>query len=155
MTVDRHTLLFFDAACLIAAAGSPSGGSGFLIRLCQRGFLRGAVSPIILWEAESNIAAKLPPPVMAGFRRLITTTPLTVVPPPSPAEIEHFQTLVNPKDAHVVAAATAAEAPYLISLDRTFLREVEAARLAVQGLTPGAFITTILPAHPEAAHLRD
>ena len=155
MRVDRHSLLFFDAACLIAAAGSDSGGSGFLLQLCQRGLLRAAVSPIVLWEAESNIATKLPPPAMAGFRRLIMATPFVVVPPPPAAEIRHFQSLVNPKGAHVVAAAMAANAPYLLSLDQPFLREVEAASLMLRGLTPGAFITTILPEHPDAAHLRD
>jgi predicted nucleic acid-binding protein len=155
MRIDRHSLLFFDAACLIAAAGSPSGGSGFLLYLCQRGLLRGAVSPIVLWEAETNITAKLPPSVIAGFHRLVTMTPLVVVPPPSPAEIRHFQSVVNPKDAHVVAAAVAASAPYLLSLDQPFLREVEAAPIALKGLTPGAFITTVLPTHPDAERLRD
>jgi predicted nucleic acid-binding protein len=155
MRIDRHSLLFFDAACLIAAAGSPSGGSGFLLYLCQRGLLRGAVSPIVLWEAETNITAKLPPSVIAGFHRLVALTPFVIAPPPSPAEIRHFQALVNPKDAHVAAAAIAAKAPYLLSLDRPFLREVEAAPIAIQGFTPGAFITTVLPTHPDAARLRE
>jgi predicted nucleic acid-binding protein len=109
----------------------------------------------VLWEAERNIATKLPPLAMAGFRRLVTTTPFVVVPPPSPADIRHFQLLVNPKDAHVVAAAVAAKAPWLLSLDQPFLREVEAAPITLRGLTPGAFITTVLPAHPDAAHLRN
>jgi hypothetical protein len=77
------------------------------------------------------------------------------VAPPSPAEIRHFQSLVNPKDAHEVAAAVAAKAPWLLSLDQPFLREVEAAPITLRGLTPGAFITTVLPAHPDAAHLRN
>ncbi|MBI2942103.1 MAG: hypothetical protein HYY04_16860 [Chloroflexi bacterium] len=33
MTIDLTTILFFDASCLIAAAGSPTGGSGFLLSL--------------------------------------------------------------------------------------------------------------------------
>lgn len=155
MRVDQHSLLFFDAACLIAAAGSPSGGSGFLLQLCQRRLLRAAVSPIVLWEAESNIATKLPPPAMAGFRRLLTTIPFVVVPPPSVAEIRHVQAHVNQKDAHVVAAAIAASAPWLLSLDQAFLREVEAAPISIQGVTPGTFITMVLPSHPDAARLRE
>jgi hypothetical protein len=55
----------------------------------------------------------------------------------------------------VAAAAIAAKAPYLLGLDRPFLREVEAAPIAIQGFTPGAFITTVLPTHPDAARLRE
>ncbi|MEJ2354093.1 MAG: hypothetical protein P8Y03_30320, partial [Anaerolineales bacterium] len=79
MTIDRDTLLFFDASCLIAAAGSPSGGSGLLLSLCAREYLRASVSQAILLEAERNIQAKLGVgainiiynllaiPVLAGF----------------------------------------------------------------------------------------
>lgn len=54
MNIDRNTLLFFDASCLIAAAGSPTGGSGFLLALCARGLLRAACSQPVLVEAERN-----------------------------------------------------------------------------------------------------
>jgi len=47
MTIDQDTVVFFDASCLIAAAGSTSGGSGFLLSLCARGLLQGAVSPAL------------------------------------------------------------------------------------------------------------
>jgi hypothetical protein len=59
MTIDRNTLLFFDSTCLIAAAGSPSGGSGFLLSLCARGFLKTAVSQPVLLEAQRNIQENL------------------------------------------------------------------------------------------------
>ena len=42
MPIDHQTLLFFDASWLIAAAGSPTGGSGFLLARCARHLLRGA-----------------------------------------------------------------------------------------------------------------
>jgi len=61
MTIDRTTLLFFDASCLIAAAGSLSGGSGFLLALCQRGLLRGAISQPVLLETERNLLKKRGP----------------------------------------------------------------------------------------------
>ena len=59
MTLTRDSLLFFDATCLIAAAGSPSGGSGFLLSVCQSGFLNAFSSRSVLVEAERNITAKL------------------------------------------------------------------------------------------------
>jgi hypothetical protein len=61
MTFDAETRLFFDASCLIAAAGSPSGGSGFVLSLCQRSLLRGAISPPVLIEARRNVRDKLGP----------------------------------------------------------------------------------------------
>jgi len=33
MSLDSSALLFFDASCLIAAAGSPSGGFSFFLSL--------------------------------------------------------------------------------------------------------------------------
>jgi hypothetical protein len=59
MKINRNTLLFFDASCLIAAAGSPSGGSGFLLSLCGRGYLQAVVSQPVLIEAQRNIQNKI------------------------------------------------------------------------------------------------
>lgn len=67
MTIDRSTLLFFDASCLIAAAGSPTGGSAFLLSMCAAGFLRGAVSEAVLVEIERHV-------VMDLGRRLYSAT---------------------------------------------------------------------------------
>jgi hypothetical protein len=76
MRIDRQTLVFFDASCLIAAAGSPSGGAGspsggagFLVSVCASGFLRAAVSRPVLFEAERNVLAKLRPEVLQSNRR--------------------------------------------------------------------------------------
>jgi hypothetical protein len=43
MTIDQTTPIFFDASCLIAAAGSPTGGSGFLLSLCEKGHLQAVI----------------------------------------------------------------------------------------------------------------
>jgi hypothetical protein len=59
MKIDQNTILFFDATCLIAASGSPDGGSGFLLSLCARQLLRGSISQPVLLEAERNIRLKL------------------------------------------------------------------------------------------------
>jgi predicted nucleic acid-binding protein len=60
MIIDSNTLLFFDSSCLIAAAGSPTGGSGFLLSLCGRQFLKVAISQAVLLEAQRNIHALTP-----------------------------------------------------------------------------------------------
>jgi predicted nucleic acid-binding protein len=149
MSIGRHTLLFFDAAALMAAAGSPSGGSGFLLSLADRGTLRGAVSPGVLAEATRNVASKMGPVQIATLRSLVVQTPLAVTPVPS-AETENlYSGKINNKDLHVVAAAIEAKADFLITLDRPLVEEAADAGLPISVLTPQQFIVTQLPSHPD------
>src|SRR3990172_350058 len=131
MTIDHQTLLFFDASCLIAAAGSPSGGSGFLLSLCARDLLKAAVSQPVLLEAERNVLAKLAPHALDTYHRLVVITPMTMVPLPAEAEQRKYREIAGQKDEHVVAAAIAAQAPFLLTLDKGLEDSVNAAHLPV------------------------
>ena len=105
MIIDNTTLLFFDASCLIAAAGSSTGGSGFLLSLCARSLLRGAVSQAVLLEADRNIRTKLNLSALNAYHDLLQVVPFTLAPVPRiPAEVAWLQ-MVNAKDTPVVAAA--------------------------------------------------
>lgn len=154
MSIDRTTLLFFDGSCLIAAAGSPTGGSGFLLSLCRRELLCGAVSHIVLLEAEHNIQAKLSSQVLARYHDLLQVTPLAVAVVPSLETDETWSQQVNPKDLHVIAAALAINADYLLTLDQKLIVEVNQAGVPVHALTPGDFIRTVLPTHTEYPRVR-
>ncbi len=147
MIIDQHTVVFFDTSCLVAAAGSPSGGSGFLLSLCASGFFKGAVSEPVLLEAERNIAAKLAVEALSTYRRLIVLTPMRVVPIPSQSERRRYQTAVGEKDDHVVAAGVAAEAPFILTLDKKLESRVNRADLPIRALSPGDFIKRVLPSH--------
>jgi predicted nucleic acid-binding protein len=149
MIIDDTTLIFFDASCLIAAAGSPSGGSGFLLSLCGRGFLQPAVSQPVLLEAERNIAAKLGPVALETYHRQVVVTPMTIVSLPSKTEQSQYREIVGEKDEHVVAAAIVGEADFLLTLDKKLEERVNAANLPIQAFSPGTFITTILVQHIE------
>lgn len=153
MNISPHTLLFFDAACLIAAAGSPTGGSGFLLSLCTRALLRGAVSQTVLLEVEQNILTKMSSAVLDRYVALLQTVPLTIVPSTEWAE-EPWTAQVNPKDHHVVAAALAAHCPFLLTLDRPLLAEIARAGIPLEAMTPGDFIRDMLPTHSDFARLR-
>jgi hypothetical protein len=59
MSINKNTPIFFVSSCLIATAGSPTGGSGFLLSLCAKGYLKAVVSQPVLLEAQRNIQAKL------------------------------------------------------------------------------------------------
>ncbi len=146
MTLDRTTLVFFDASCVIAAAGSPSGGSGFLLSLCAKGYLQAVVSTYVLAEASRNIQANLKAEAWANYQVLLTTTPFLMAPVPTPLPA---MPPINAKDVHVVAAAAAVATAYLLTLDKGLLAEVNRAQLAFPALTPGTFIKTVLPTHVE------
>jgi predicted nucleic acid-binding protein len=147
MTINRGTLLFFDASCLIAAAGSSSGGSGFLLSLCERGLLRGAVSQPVLLEAERNVREKMGFDALERYRSLIVLTPLVLSPLPPRRVVSRHEGLVGQKDAHVLAAALAAQASFLLTLDRRLAERVNQANLGIRALSPGDFIKTELPRH--------
>lgn len=149
MKVDRTTALFFDASCLIAAAGSPTGGSGFLLSLCARRLLRPVVSQFVLLEAERNIQEKRGSLVLRTYHALLISVPFTVAPVPTVPPAAAWRQVVNAKDQHVVAAVLASEAPYLLTLDQNLVAEIDRADLPFQALTPGAFIKDVLIHHPE------
>jgi hypothetical protein len=114
------TLLFFDASCLVAAAGSPHEGSGFLLSL----FVRGVVSPYVLLEAERNIQARLETAGVHIYHNFVATIPYLVAAVPYPLPSYPG---INAKDIHVVAAADFASFAYLLTLDKRLLAEINAA----------------------------
>ena len=130
------------------------GGSGFLLSLCGREFLCGTVSQLVLLEAEHNVRAKLGAQVLGQYHHLLQIIPLTVAPVPMPVAGEAWLRHVNAKDVHVIAAALAVGADYLLTLDQKLLAEVYAAALPLYPLTPGDFIRTVLPSHEDYPHLR-
>lgn len=152
--VSRDTLIFFDASCLVAAAGSPSGGSAFILSVCARAFLKGAVSQLVLLEAERNVVEHFGPDFVTRYHRLIAMSPLDVVPTPPASEVQRAEGIVGAKDAHVLAAALLSRAPYLLTLDKGLERRVNVANLTLAAHSPGGFITTILPVHVDYPSIR-
>jgi predicted nucleic acid-binding protein len=147
MTIDRNTLVFFDSSCLIAAAGSSSGGSGFLLSLCARGFLKAAVSQPVLLEAQGNIQAKLGDEAIKRFQNFLAIIPFSLAALPEHAELKRLGTMINKKDVHVVAAALEVRALFLLALDKDLVLEVKKANLEIQALSPRDLIKTVLPTH--------
>ena len=154
MRIDRNTLLFFDASCLIAAAGSPSGGSGLLLSICARGLLKASVSQPVLLEAERNILQKCSIDVFDTYYRLIMLTPFVLISIPPRSNRQPYSPIVGEKDEHVLAAAIVAGSPFLLTLDKGLERRVNQADLPIQALPPGEFIKTMLPKHVDYPLIR-
>src|SRR6476661_7199168 len=147
MIIDRNTLVFFDASCLIAAAGSPSGGSGFLLSLCAKGFLKSAVSQPVLLEAQRNIQSKLGDGAIKRYHNLLAVVPFSLASLPETAELKRLGKLINRKDVHVVGAALEIHATFLLALDKGLVLEVNMKNIGIQALSPVDFIKMILPNH--------
>lgn len=140
----------------IAAAGSPSGGSGFLLSLCARRFLRAAASQPVLLEAETNIRDKMASVALSAYHRLLAETPMTLASVPAAAARQAERAIAGAKDEHVLAAALAIEARFLLTLDKPLAQRVNAADLPrIRAYAPGEFITSLLPTHPDYPTLRD
>ena len=154
MVINQTTLLFFDSSCLFAAAGSPTGGSSFLLALCARGFLKGAVSHGVLAEAEGNILTNLKPPALTRYRREILAIPYVFAPVPNAPERETVAPVTGEKDAHVAASAVSVGAHFLLTLDKRLAHRINESELSLHALSPGAFITTKLPTHPAYRSIR-
>lgn len=66
--------LFIDASVFIAAAGSPEGGSSFVLELCKRGRFHAVCTKLVLLEAERNIHRKLGAEALLRFYQDLATS---------------------------------------------------------------------------------
>lgn len=108
----------------------------------------------MLLEAERNIQTKLKPEATRAFQYALAMTPLLIALSPLPEEVRRYEGRVNAKDAHVIASAVALRAAFLLTLDRPLEQQVNAANLPIQALSPGSFITRILPTHADYPGMR-
>jgi hypothetical protein len=83
------------------------------------------------------------------------SVPLISAPLPSPADRETLAPITGEKDAHVLAAALGISARFLLTLDKRLLARItDASELSLPALSPGAFITRVLPTYPAYPSLR-
>ena len=138
--------LFIDASVFIAAAGSPKGGSSFVLELCKRGRFRAVCTKLVLLEAERNIHRKLGAEALLRFYQGLAELDPTLEAFPTPEEIASCEPIVGEKDAHVLAAALKSGADVLLTLDRKhFMTEkVRNARLGLKIATPGDLLRELV-----------
>ena len=65
-----------------------------------------------------------------------------------------YSGFVTQKDEHVLAAALACGAPFLVTLDRPLAEGVNRASLGIRAVTPGEFIQEALPTHCDFLTMR-
>src|SRR5439155_22725976 len=107
----------------------------------------------VLAEAERNLSKSRSVEVFLTFRRLVDSTPFLIAPTPVETEVLRFQPVFF-EDDHVVAAAIAAKAEFLITLDKPLQRRVRQAELALTAISPGDFLQQVLPEHVDYHQIR-
>jgi predicted nucleic acid-binding protein len=134
--------VFADANILIAAAGSRQGASRAILNLAEMGLIQLVVSRQVLLETERNLRRKLPDglPLVAEWLSYLS---LKMVDDPLPERYMGWVSIIEEKDAPILAAAVDAQVDYLVTLNtRDFTPEVmNAAGLTV--LTPSQFIERV------------
>lgn len=138
--------LFFDPSALIAAAGSPDGGSSLVFALCAGGKAVALVTRLVLRGAERNIKYKMGEEALVRFYELLAGLDPELIPFPTADSLERAAELVAHKDAHVVAGTREGDASHLITLDRKHLlpRDVRRALLPMIVCTPGEYLQGLL-----------
>jgi predicted nucleic acid-binding protein len=134
--------VFADANILIAAAGSRQGASRAILNLAEMGLIQLVVSRQVLLETERNLRRKLPDglPLVAEWLSYLS---LKMVDDPLPERYMGWVSIIEEKDAPILAAAVDAQVDYLVTLNtRDFTPEVmNAAGLTI--LTPSQFIERV------------
>jgi len=112
------------------------------MEVCRGRRFRAALSTRVLLEARVNIAEKFGELELLRFYHQLARLEPEMVPPPSPEDMVRCVPVVGEKDAHVLAAALACGAGYLLTLDRRHLMTpaVQSAGLPLRVVTPGDFL---------------
>jgi predicted nucleic acid-binding protein len=134
--------VFLDTSALFAGIWSAKGGGRMILKLGEAGAIRPLVSPQVLDEIESALRRKAPG-MLGLLALLLDRSRVEVVSSPMPETVRDSQALTgHPGDAQVLAAAWAAGADYLVTLDRKHFLDNPALKDAVPFPvgTPGDFL---------------
>ena len=132
--------VFIDPNVLIAGIASVTGASAAVLDLCEAEIVQMVVSRQVLVEADRNVSGKLPN-LVGQYREFIRTLSPLLVEDPSSVAVEKAATLIDRKDAGILAAAIEAEVDYLVTLDKKhFLKQKVHRNVPVEICTPAEFL---------------
>ena len=137
--------VFLDANVFFAAAGSPTGGSAFVLELAKRERIQIITVLYALVEAERNIQAKLGEKaldrhyqnLLEGKRKVQNIDNVSM------KTATELETLLIRKDVPILLGAILSNADFLVTLDRKdFIdnKKLKEADLSFQIVIPGDFL---------------
>ncbi len=132
--------VFIDTRVLISGVASLTGASAAVLDLCEAESIQMVISRQVLVEADRNFSAKLPG-LVNEFRQFIRNlVPLMVEDPPAGA-VERAASLIDRKDAAILAAAIESKVDFLITLDKKhFLKQKVQRNIPIEICTPSDFL---------------
>ena len=132
--------VFIDTNVLIAGICSATGASAAILDLCEAGLLDMVISRQVLIEADRNVSVKLPM-LVDRFRQFIHEMTPLMVEDPGPEAVGKAAAVVGRKDASILAAAEAARADFLVTLDkRHFLSSRTGKEFILKVVSPAEFL---------------
>lgn len=132
--------VFIDTNVLIAGVNSVTGASATVLDLCEVRVLQMVVSRQVLVEADRNFAAKFPQ-LVGRFRQFMHNLAPLMIEDPTPESMEKAATIVDRKDAPILAAAQNANVDFLITLDkRHFLNPKTRQKVMLKVVSPIEFL---------------
>jgi len=134
--------IFLDSSVVIAACGSRGGASHAIILMAEVGLFRVLISEQVIVECERNITKKLPA-ALPIFKQILNAIAPEIVPNPAIAVIMRWATIIEPKDAPILAAALSAQADRLLSLNTKDFTPKVAKQSGLILQTPSEFIQEI------------
>lgn len=131
--------VFIDANILIAGADSRSGASRAVLVLGEIGLIQLVVSRQVLIEAERNIRNKLPR-ALPNFVEQLTYLRLEVLPDPNETNSTQWESIIEAKDAPILAAAVNAQIERFVTLNTKDFTPAVATATGITIQTPAEFI---------------
>ena len=132
--------LFIDADVLFAGAAAPRehGASLVILRLAEIPLIEAITSQQVIVEAERNLLEKIPA-ALPAFRLLVSRC-LTIVPSPTPQELEPYQGLADAKDLPILVAALLSGCQWLVTFNT---RDFQPGHPHVAVLKPGDILLRV------------
>jgi predicted nucleic acid-binding protein len=134
--------VFLDASVIIAGAASSTGASRAVLMLAEVGLFQGVVSAQVLEECQRNLAKKLPA-ALSAYSELLSKLNLEVINNPSSVEYSPWLTIIEPKDAPILAAAVLAQVDRLLTLNTRDFTQNVAQQSGLNIQTPSEFIQEV------------
>jgi putative PIN family toxin of toxin-antitoxin system len=132
--------VFIDTNVLIAGVNSVTGASATILDLCEARVLQMVVSRQVLIEADRNFVAKFPQ-LVGRFRQFMHNLAPLMVEDPTPESMEKAATIIDRKDAPILAAAENANVDFLITLvKRHFLNPRTRQKVMLKVVSPIEFL---------------
>ncbi len=134
----RQSKVFLDSSVIIAGLASNTGGSREILVLAELSVIIPCISEDVVSEVARNIQKKLPGSI-ALFITLLKKLPFKIVDFPE-QDLDFVKTIINEKDAPILASAISGKVDWLLSLDKHILNVKSKENLGFAIGTPGDFL---------------